>query len=244
MFRPGWDGKDLYPEDWSRIAQRGYIGVENYLSGAEVKAMGFDEGKCRAVYQTSLTAFGKLGVAAGRLILTEHFGATPAGYDRGRTGVSSSDWQHAIRVRTAAGRALPFFGHASYAWDWNKDHRPSSERTAAADAYHLVDATKLIFPAPAPEPEPVPEPAPAPDPAPQCKPVLSVCASATECCTGRACVGSTCCVVIGDGCAHDEQCCNFPAHQCVSGRCCVRLADGCAHDEQCCSGKCTMGKCV
>ena len=264
MFRPGWDGKDLYPADWGRIAKSGTIGVENYLSGAEVKAMGFDEAKCRARYQESLTAFEKLGVAHGRLILTEHFGATPDGYDRGRAGVSSSDWEHAIRVRTAAAHALPFFGYASYAWDWNKDHRPSTERTAAANAYHRVDATGLLFPAAAPDPAPAPSPAPSPAPTCSaigagcgvnaccdgltcastcCKPVRSACSTATECCTGRACVGGACCVVVGDGCAQDEQCCNFPAHQCLAGKCCVRAGQGCAHDAQCCSGKCTMGKC-
>lgn len=63
------------------------------------------------------------------------------------------------------------------------------------------------------------------------------------CCPGRLCVGGTCCVVLGDGCSSDGQCCNYPAHQCVSSRCCVVLGNGCSSGGQCCSGTCTSGTC-
>lgn len=76
-----------------------------------------------------------------------------------------------------------------------------------------------------------------------CVPVQSPCGSG--CCPGRQCDASrgVCCVVIGDGCSSDGQCCGYPNHQCGSGVCCAVVGQGCARPAQCCTGNCTSGTC-
>src|SRR5690349_21459163 len=82
---PGANG-----DDWQALAAHAFIGVENYLSGAEIKAQGFSQAWCRAQYQASIDAYGARGVAKSRLVLTEHFGNTKADKPWGRGGVSDA----------------------------------------------------------------------------------------------------------------------------------------------------------
>lgn len=102
--------------------------VENYLSGAEIKAHAFSQTWCRSQYQASIDAYGARGVPKSRLVLTEHFGNTKADKPWGRGGVSDADWARAIRVRAAAARALHFAGFASYAWAFNWVHEEIAQR--------------------------------------------------------------------------------------------------------------------
>lgn len=146
FFRPGFDGRFLYHDAWATIGRYAYVGVENYLSGENIRAHGFSESYCRARYQQSVTSYGALGVPRNRLMLAEHFGSTRAGITWGRAGVSLDDWLHAIRVRTRAQHAVPVAGYIGYAWAWNTDGRPSSERIAAMDAYFGVGARRVSRP--------------------------------------------------------------------------------------------------
>jgi len=146
FFRPGWDGRFLYRDAWTAIARHAYIGVENYLSGEAIRANGFSEAWCKSRYQQSVTAYGALGVPRNRLMLVEHFGQTRAGVTWGRAGVPLDDWLRAIRVRTRAQRSIAVAGYVGYAWAWNKDSRPSSERIASMDAYYGVGARRVSRP--------------------------------------------------------------------------------------------------
>ncbi|HUS66265.1 MAG TPA: hypothetical protein VMZ28_17045 [Kofleriaceae bacterium] len=120
---PGANG-----DDWQALAAHAYIGVENYLSGAEIKAHAFSQTWCRGQYQASIDAYGARGVPKSRLVLTEHFGNTRADKPWGRGGVSDADWARAIRVRAAAAGALDFAGFASYAWAFNWVHEEIARR--------------------------------------------------------------------------------------------------------------------
>lgn len=131
---------------WRALSQHARIGVEHYLSGAEIAAAGFSESWCRAQYQRTLDTYGAAGVARSRLVLTEHFGQTVPGKGWGRAGVSGPSWLRAVQVRTRAARSLPFYGYAAYAFSWNTDSRPSAERVAAFDAFLRVGAARLAFP--------------------------------------------------------------------------------------------------
>ena len=160
FYRPGWDGRALYRDAWATIGRYAYIGVENYMSGASIRAHGFSETYCRAHYLQSVTAYVALGVPRNRLMLTEHFGHTLPGTAWGRAGVSLEDWLHAIRVRTRAQRSIAVAGYIGYAWAWNKDGRPSGDRTASMDAYFGVGARRVSRPVAVPR-----APAGASDPA-------------------------------------------------------------------------------
>lgn len=147
LFSPFWR-PGIQPghsaADWKAIAANAYIGVENYLSGAEIKAAGFSQSWCRDRYQESLTWYGRMGVGAGRIVMTEHFAQTKAGQEWGRAGVSIAEWTRAIRVRTAAAKSLPVFGFASYAWSFNQMHASNADRREFQDVYHKTLEGKAI----------------------------------------------------------------------------------------------------
>lgn len=173
FWRPGYASANN-PAAWKRVAAAARIGVENYLSGAQIKAHGFNPAWCKSMYAQSITWYSKMGVAAGRLVLTEHFAQTKAGAEWGRAGVSAADWEHAIRVRTQAARSLPFFGYASYAWGVDQMGIADFKRRSFQDLYHrLMEGTDLTIPGAAPPPSNPPVDAgspppsnPAPDAAP------------------------------------------------------------------------------
>jgi hypothetical protein len=122
-------------DDWQALALSAHIGVENYLSGAEIKAHGFSQAWCRSQYQASIDAYGARGVPKSRLFLTEHFASNTADKGWGRAGVPDDDWRRAIQVRSAAARELHFPGFVSYCWACNGMHEDIATRLTYEDLY-------------------------------------------------------------------------------------------------------------
>ncbi|MCC6875603.1 MAG: hypothetical protein IT378_14955 [Sandaracinaceae bacterium] len=148
--RPGRNGAD-----WRALAEHAYVGVEGYLSGADIRNNGFSIAWARREYQSMIDAYGRLGVRPSRLVMTEHFGHTRAGVGRGRSGLSLADWRRAIDARSRAASQLSVFGHASYAWGFNQMGASNEDRFALADLYHrLIGGGRLELPAPSSDPEP------------------------------------------------------------------------------------------
>lgn len=155
--RPG-----RHASDWSALARHAYVGVEGYLSGAAIRDHGFSRSWVRAQYQAMIDAYGRLGVRADRLVMTEHFGNTPATLHRGRGGVSFADWRRAVSVRSRAQAELPVFGLASYAWGFNQMGATNAQRFEIQDLYHrTIGGGTLELPAASSEPAEEP---PAPEP--------------------------------------------------------------------------------
>ncbi len=125
--------------DWTALAQYAYIGIEGYLSGAEIKAhagpnqsLSTTSGKaaakawCHQQYQSFKQSYiNQVGASnASKLFLIEHFAQTKAGQltnngtpvSWGRCGVSVSDWKTAIELRGQASGNVGFGGFISYAW--------------------------------------------------------------------------------------------------------------------------------
>ena len=105
--------------DWQSVTADAYIGIENYLSGEEVRNNGFSVSFCQGQYQSSITSYTNRGVARAKLMLGEHFSQTVTGTGYGRSGVSSNDWDTAITVRNQALLNIGFTGFLSYAWGGN-----------------------------------------------------------------------------------------------------------------------------
>jgi hypothetical protein len=109
--------------DWQLLTAKSYVGVENYLSGAEVMAGGTDYASrvawAQAQYQASVTTYGAAGVPKSKLILTEEFANTTSGTGWGRAGLSASDWDTVIQIRQDAIYKIGFPGFAAYAWGSN-----------------------------------------------------------------------------------------------------------------------------
>ena len=169
FWRPG-ESSANNPAAWTKVGNNARIGVENYLSGAEIKKNGFSEAWCVGMYQQSITWYGKMGVGAARLVLTEHFAQTPAGAQWGRAGVGPGDWERAIKVRTRAARSLPVYGYASYAWAFNQMGIPDWKRRTFQDLYHQeIEGTDISIPSAVPAGSgdgPTDQPPPEDDPAP------------------------------------------------------------------------------
>lgn len=104
---------------WQAVSADAYIAVENYLSGQEVGAQDFSVSWCQSQYENTVNTYNARGVPTSRLILGEHFGQTVAGTGWGRAGVSSNDWDSAIRARDAALLETGFAGFIGY--DWGND---------------------------------------------------------------------------------------------------------------------------
>ena len=124
-----------FPSDWQGVAADAYIGIENYLSGAEVKAQGFSVSWCQGQYQSSINSYTALGVARGKLMLGEEFPQTTAGTGFGRDGVSSNDWNTAILTRNQAAQNVGFAGFLSYAWGGNQMLVSDDELIEHEDTY-------------------------------------------------------------------------------------------------------------
>jgi hypothetical protein len=121
--------------DWRAVAADAYIGVENYLSGSEVKANGFSVSWCQGQYQSSVTSYTGLGVAKSRLMLGEYFAQTTTGTGYGRAGVSSNDWDAAILARNQAALNIGYTGFLSYAWGNNAMLVSDDELVHCEDTY-------------------------------------------------------------------------------------------------------------
>ena len=141
--RPGAHGPD-----WQAVARHAYLGVESYVTGASIGAHGYSQTWVRAQYQATLDAYANRGVSSRRLVMTEHFGHTVAGVNRGRSGVGIGEWRRAVEVRTRAARTLPVFGHASYAWGFNQMGANNTNRWSIQDLYHrLIGGGTIELPA-------------------------------------------------------------------------------------------------
>ncbi len=124
-----------FASDWQSIAADAYIGIENYLSGEEVKAQGFSVSWCQSQYQSSITSYTALGVPRGKLMLGEEFPQSVAGTGYGRSGVSSNDWDTAILTRNQAALNVAFAGFLSYAWGGNQMLVTDDELIEHEDTY-------------------------------------------------------------------------------------------------------------
>ena len=105
--------------DWQAVAGDAFIGIENYLSGAEVKSQGYSVSYCQSQYQSSITSYNSLGVNPARLMLGEHFAQTTSGNTFGRSGIASNEWDTVITARNQAALNAGFAGFLSYAWSKN-----------------------------------------------------------------------------------------------------------------------------
>ena len=123
---------------WQLLSKDAYIGVEQYLSGEEVKNNNFSVAWAQSVYQSSKTSYLARGVPADHIFIGEHFGQTTAGTGWGRAGVSAADWKHAIQVRDQAIYNVNFAGFLSYAWGKNGMQVSDAELTSYEDA-HMAD---------------------------------------------------------------------------------------------------------
>lgn len=121
--------------DWQAVSADAYIGIENYLSGSEIKANGFSVSYCQGQYQSSITSYTGLGVARAKLMLGEHFSQTTSGTGYGRSGVSSNDWDSAIVARDQAAQNIAFTGFLTYAWSGNDMGVSSNEMLHFEDTY-------------------------------------------------------------------------------------------------------------
>jgi hypothetical protein len=104
---------------WRALSNYVYIGVENYLSGEEIKAQNFSESWCQSRYQSSVNSYVSVGMPRDKLVLTEHFAHTLTGTGWGRAGISSNEWDLAVAARSRAARNVGFAGYSSYAWVYN-----------------------------------------------------------------------------------------------------------------------------
>jgi hypothetical protein len=123
---------------WQALTQHAYIGVENYLSGEEVKNNGFSVAWAQAQYESSQTSYKNRGVPESRLFLTEEFAQTVAGTAWGRAGVSADDWEQVIHVRDQAILGANYAGFLSYAWGKNAMGATDAELLRFIDA-HMSD---------------------------------------------------------------------------------------------------------
>ena len=121
--------------DWQAIASKAYIGVENFLSGEEVRANGYSVTWAQNQYKVSLDSYMAKGVDPSRVMLTEYFAHTLAGTGYGRAGVPIDEWQRVINVRSDAIRNVGFAGFIGYAWSHNQMHVSDAEMYAAIESY-------------------------------------------------------------------------------------------------------------
>lgn len=124
-----------HSDTWKALAPECYIGVENYLSGSEIKAADFSLSWVQSQYASSIASYANLGVPASRLILGEDYAQTTAATPYGRSGVSLADWEAAIRLRAQAIYNLPFAGAIGYAWGKNNMQVSDADILYAEDVY-------------------------------------------------------------------------------------------------------------
>ena len=105
--------------DWQAMSSYAWIGIENYLDGAQIQSAGNSVGWCQSQYQSSITSYVSLGVPRSQLMLGELFGQTTSGTSYGRSGVTSNEWDLAIAARSQAAVNIAFTGYLSYAWGGN-----------------------------------------------------------------------------------------------------------------------------
>jgi hypothetical protein len=126
--------------DWQAIAAKAYIGVENFLSGEEVRNAGYSLSWAQDQYKVSLDSYTSKGVDPSRLMLLEYFAHTVAGTGYGRAGVPIDEWVRTINLRSDAIRNVGFAGFIGYAWSKNNMLVSDAEMYQAIEAYrsHIV----------------------------------------------------------------------------------------------------------
>src|SRR2546423_2009402 len=136
---PGVPGNPLAP-DWIALSQKSYIGIEQYLNSANVKANGFTATWCQQHYQEAKDGFVAVGVDASRLIVGEDFSQSTTGTTYGRGGLPINEWTQVIAARSDAIRNVGFAGVFSYGWSENQMGVSDAEMNAAIEAYraHIV----------------------------------------------------------------------------------------------------------
>jgi len=115
-----FDNPQRNSDGWNLLARYGYIGIENYVSGKELKAQHFDANWLKAQYQMSVDAFKAFGISKKRLFVFESYGSTLANKVFGRAGISTKDWIKTIQMRAKAIHAVKFKGFISYGWWGNQ----------------------------------------------------------------------------------------------------------------------------
>ena len=135
---------------WSALSNHVYIGIENYLSGEEIKAQNFSVSWCQTKYQSSINSYVNVGMPRDKLVLTEHFAHTLSGTGWGRSGVSSNEWDLAINARSKAALNVGFAGCSSYAWVYNhmlvsKEEMIHFETTYATNPLPTISATTAPY---------------------------------------------------------------------------------------------------
>ncbi len=121
--------------DWQAVSANAWIGIENYLDGAQIKANGYSVSWCQSQYQSSITAYTNRGVPLAKLMLGEHFGQTVAGTGWGRSGIASNEWDQAIAARSKAAINLAFTGYLTYSWGGNGMMVSDDEMVHFEDTY-------------------------------------------------------------------------------------------------------------
>ncbi len=131
---------------WTEVGKVAYVGMEHYVSGAELKAKQFSQQWCEDQYAAHKRHFVVAGVPAHKVFLAEHFAqtkrtcevgenetATPCPW--GRAGVSDDEWRKTIRVRAHAAQAVGFAGFVSYGWAGNAMGEAEASRLAYEKLY-------------------------------------------------------------------------------------------------------------
>jgi len=131
--------------DWQAVSANAWIGIENYLDGAQIKANSYSVSWCQSQYQSSINAYNARGVSSAKLMLGEHFGQTVAGTGWGRSGVTSNEWDLAIAARSQAAINLAFTGYLTYSWGGNGMLVPDEEMVHFEDTYRT---NALPYPTP------------------------------------------------------------------------------------------------
>lgn len=131
--------------DWQAVSANAWVGIENYLDGAQIKANSFSVSWCQGQYQNSINTYLARGVPRAKLMLGEHFGHTVAGTGWGRSGVTSNEWDQAIVARSQAAMNLAFTGYLTYSWGGNGMLVPDEEMVHFEDTYRT---NALPYPAP------------------------------------------------------------------------------------------------
>lgn len=127
-------------DEWSALAEVGYVAIEGYLDATSVAAASDPSGYCAAQYSAMRSHFEAQGVVGERCVLVEHYAQTPSGTGWGRGGLALDDWLDVIPARVAGARMAGFAFIGSYGWGYNRMQVPDADSVATAVAY--VAATR------------------------------------------------------------------------------------------------------
>ncbi len=127
-------------DNWSALADAGYVAIEGYLDPAGVVGAADPVGFCRTSYASMAASYQAQGVPLDRCVLIEHYAQTATGTGRGRGGLGLGDWLQVVGARIVGAIAAGFSHVGSYAWGYNQMGVADSEIVATARAY--IEATQ------------------------------------------------------------------------------------------------------